>query len=297
MTEPVQSFGIVAFSKENRVKESLLTICRLFNNRNIKAILHPALKDLDQTEIETAESEADLLSKSDALFSIGGDGTFITTAHIAKFTQKPIVGVNVGHRGFLALIDENDIEGAIIRIANGEYSTIKRIILTGIVIRDSEEIKEFHAINDIYITRMQGAHITRIPAWIGDKFITEFKGDGIIVSTPSGSTAYSLAAGGPIVDPSTNVMLLTPISPHALTERPLVLPSDAPLNFVISNRNEGDLLISADGKESMSLKHNDRISMWFNDRSTSLIQFADISFFETLRKRMGWGRDKEEQQC
>jgi NAD+ kinase len=131
--------------------------------------------------------------------------------------------------------------------------------------------------------------LTSISAWYGDDFITDFFADGIIIATPNGSTAYSLSAGGPIVEPNVKAFLLTPICPHSLTERPIILPSDKSIRLLVNERNP-DLLLSADGLESIRLQYGDQIVISYGGVRTNLIQLAETSYFDLLRRKLDWGR-------
>jgi NAD+ kinase len=148
----------------------------------------------------------------------------------------------------------------------------------------------FHALNDIFINRYGMPKLASISAWFGEEYIADFKSDGVIVATPSGSTAYSMAAGGPIVEPSVQAFLLTPICPHSLTERPLILPADKKIRLKINQKNP-ELLLSADGLESVKLKNNDEISIAYHGANSNLIQCAEHSYFTSLRKKLYWGQE------
>jgi NAD+ kinase len=147
----------------------------------------------------------------------------------------------------------------------------------------------FHALNDIFINRFDNPKLTSIAAWHGDHFITDFYSDGIIVATPSGSTAYSLSAGGPIVEPGVHAFLVTPICPHSLSERPLILSSDQPIRFVMRQKN-AEVLLSADGLESMKLQSDDEVMITYGGDQTNLIQLSSRSYFDLLRIKLEWGK-------
>ncbi len=163
--------------------------------------------------LNIAADEAELLDKSEAIISVGGDGTFLSVAHLCRFTEKPIIGINLGDLGFLTDLGPEDLETNIDRIRNGDYKKISRMVLEASLYRDNNKICTFHALNDIFVNRINTPKLTSISAWYGTDFITDFFADGIIVATPNGSTAYSLSAGGPIVEPNVKAFILTPICP------------------------------------------------------------------------------------
>ncbi|MCX7726997.1 MAG: NAD(+)/NADH kinase, partial [Chitinispirillaceae bacterium] len=217
----IECFGIVAFKKKDEIYEIIERIIKWGENRNISIILHPVFKE--KFKNITIEDEKDFIKKSDVVVSIGGDGTFLSVAHLCHFSDKPIVGVNLGGLGFLTDISKDSIEESLSEILNGSYRVIRRMVFKVDLKRNNTIIKSFHALNDVFINRINIPKLTSISAWYGEDYITDFYADGIIVATPTGSTAYSLSAGGPIVEPSMKAFILTPICPHSLTERPIVL--------------------------------------------------------------------------
>ncbi len=288
--KPVRSFGIVAFKQNQRIKDALKKIQQWSELQGVPALFHHALKKQLPPGAHRAESEEELIKKSEALISIGGDGTFLAVAHLSRFSEKPIIGINLGGLGFLTDIGPENIEENLGRISRGEYATISRMVIKGALIRNGERVKEFYGLNDIFVNRYNKPKLTLIQAWHGNDYITDFQADGIIIATPSGSTAYSLAAGGPIVEPSVRAFLLTPICPHSLTERPLVLPSEKPIRLVIDQKNP-DLMLSADGIQSIRLRSNDEIIVSYEGAQTCVIQLTERSYFELLRSKLNWGQD------
>ena len=221
--------------------------------------------------------------------SIGGDGTFLSVARMCRYSEKPVIGINLGGLGFLADIGLENIEESLMLLHEGHYTTISRMVLDACLIRQSEKICTFNALNDIFINRINTPKLTSISAWHGDDYITDFYADGIIVATPSGSTAYSLSAGGPIVEPSVKAFLLTPICPHSLTERPIILASDRAIRLVVNEKNP-DLLLSADGLESTKLQSGDEVIISKGGTHSNLIQLTNRSYFALLRHKLDWGK-------
>ncbi|MFP4416435.1 MAG: NAD(+)/NADH kinase [Fibrobacterota bacterium] len=289
--DQIHSFGVVAFKQSDQVTKVLAQLQHWAENYRLSMVFHPGLTTQLPEGAYRAESEKELIDKSNALISVGGDGTFLAVAHMSRFTKKPIIGINLGGLGFLTDIDPDKLEEYLNRIIKGQYSTISRMVVKARVIRDGEIIHTFHALNDIFVNRYKTAKLTTVSAWYGDDFITDFRADGLILATPSGSTAYSLAAGGPIVEHSLRAFLLTPICPHSLTERPLVLPSDKPIRLVITGNNP-DVLLSADGLQSTTLQSNDQVLISYEGDQTCLLQLAEISYFELLRRKLDWGSNK-----
>jgi NAD+ kinase len=286
----IGSFGVIGFKRSSHMDEVITRIQNWSEQRKVPVLFHQALKGRTPDGARFAHSEEELMSRSDALLSVGGDGTFLAVAHMSKFCKNPVVGVNLGRVGFLTDIGAEEVEEALDRIHQGDYRTTKRMVLRAVIYRGGKRLKELRALNDIFVNRVQVPKLTTVSAWSGDNFITDFQADGIIVATPSGSTAYSLAAGGPIVEPGVKAFLLTPICPQSLTERPLILPAERPIRLKISPRNP-DLLMSADGLESVKLQKGDEIVITYDGEQTNLIQLSERSYFEALREKLAWGRD------
>ena len=285
----ISSFGIIAFKESSQIKNVLLRIRNWSERNSVPVFFHPFVNNQIGPDARVSSSENEFLQNSDAIVSVGGDGTFLSVAHICRFTEKPIIGVNLGGLGFLTDISPDEIESTLDKIQSGQFSTISRMVLEAVLYRENEQLCKFHALNDVFINRIKNTKITSISVWYGNDFITDFYADGIIVATPNGSTAYSLSAGGPIVEPNVKAFLLTPICPHSLTERPIILPSDKNIRLVINEKNP-DLLFSADGLESVRLQSGDQIVVSYGGARANLIQLTDVSYFELLRKKLSWGK-------
>jgi NAD+ kinase len=286
----IKSFGVVAFKRSDQVRDALARVQLWANSRNVPVLFYPDHEEQVPAGGHSASDEQELLQRSDALLSIGGDGTFLAVAHLTKFTDKPVMGINLGRRGFLTDVAVDSMETHLDRVHEGRYKTSKRMVLEARVLREGEEVKLLRALNDIFVNRAELPKLTSVAAWFGSDFITDFQADGIIVATPSGSTAYSLAAGGPIVETSMRAYLVTPICPHSLTERPILLPADRPIRLVISQRNP-DLILSADGLEWVRLQCGDEITITPGGDQNNIIQLSERSCFELLRTKLAWGQD------
>lgn len=285
----IGSFGIAAFKESALMRDTLDRIIRWSKERGVAIICHPHLAGQVDDPKLAAGNETEFLARSEALVSVGGDGTFLSAAHMCRFTQNPVIGVNLGGLGFLTDIGLDNLEDSLHKIHTGDYKTISRMVLEACISRKEEKICIFHALNDIFINRINTPKLTSISAWYGSDFITDFYADGLIVATPSGSTAYSLSAGGPIVEPNVKAFLLTPICPHSLTERPIILPADLNIQLRINEKNP-DLLLSADGLESIKLQTGDLVAISYGGIRTNLIQLTESSYFALLRRKLDWGK-------
>jgi NAD+ kinase len=285
--QKINSFGVVAFKESATVRDVLRRISIWASECDVRLNFHPFLDD--QIDCPAAEDETVFLDASEAIISLGGDGTFLSVARMCRFSGKPVVGVNLGSLGFLTDIGIDALEENLLKIRNGDYRTISRMVLKAALKREGMPVRSFHALNDVFINRVNTPKLTSISGWCGNDFITDFFADGIIVATPNGSTAYSLSAGGPIVEPTVKAFLLTPICPHSLTERPLILPSDRNIRLVINEKNP-DLQLSIDGLETTGLQSGDEITVSYGGVACNLIQLAERPYFELLRHKLGWGQ-------
>ncbi|MBN1983099.1 MAG: NAD(+)/NADH kinase [Chitinivibrionales bacterium] len=283
----INIFGIIAFKRDLKVKKVLVSIHEWATSHGAAAIFHPDLRSMLPADASIAQTEKKLIDRSEVLISVGGDGTFLSAAHMVQFTEKPVIGINMGGLGFLADMDPQRLEYHLNRIHRGTYRALSRMVIEASVMRNNRVIATYQALNDIFINRYAASKLASISVWSGESYITDFKADGIIVATPSGSTAYSLAAGGPIVEPSVKAFLITPICPHSLTERPLIVPSKKSIRLIIS-KEKPVLMLSVDGLYTLKLQFKDEIIISYKGNKTNLLQFAEYSFFDSLRKKLFW---------
>ncbi len=286
--KPLHSFGVISFRQTSQVAEVLSTLHRWSRTEQVTVTFHPLLADIVPEGAVVAAGEEAFLDKSEVLISVGGDGTFLSVAHLCIANPKPVIGVNLGGLGFLTGIGPDDIEQQLCRLCHGDYRTIDRVFLKAELVRAGRTVHTFRALNDVFVNRADKPKLASLSVWLGDELINDFLADGLIVATPAGSTAYSLAAGGPIVEPSSRTLLLTPICPHSLTERPLVVPDDRTVRIRVSPRNPV-LLLSADGMDTERLKPGDEVVIGCDRNRASLIQLSESSFFQSLRSKLGWG--------
>ena len=286
----IRTIGVVAFKKSPRLDSTLARIQRWASRSGMAVLFHPLLKGRVRDSGRAARSEAAFLAASDAFLSLGGDGTFLSMVHMCRFGKKPVAGVNLGGLGFLTRIGEEDLEDGLGRIAAGRYTIVRRMALDIELQRRGRAVRRCHALNDLFVNRLGRPRLLSIGAWYGRDFITIFQGDGIIVATPSGSTAYSLAAGGPIMEPTVDAFLLAPICPHSLTERPMVLPSGRFIRLRV-DPGDHDAVMSADGLDTVRLAGNDEIIVSRSHVRAAIMQVSPLTCFDLLRRKLDWGRN------
>ncbi len=233
-------------------------------------------------------SRAQIPSLVDVIIVLGGDGTMLGVARLVGDKGVPILGVNLGGLGFITEVNRDEIFDAVDKALAGSCSIEERIMLTAVVHRHGERIADFVVLNDVVINKGALARIIDLETYINNSYVTTFKADGLIISTPTGSTAYSLSAGGPILYPTLNSIVLTPICPHTLTNRPIVLPDDVAIEIVLRSESE-DVFLTLDGQVGFSLKKNDTVEVKKSVFTTKLLMPCERDYFQILRTKLKWG--------
>ncbi len=256
-------------------------------------------------EVATSAGKPDLaaddddISSADALVVLGGDGTMLRWNRLAAHRGTPMLGVNFGQYGFITEIHPKEAVAALDRVLEGDYTISERVVLRAEVRRSGESASEYFALNDAVVskgpvTRMLGLH-----TFVNGKFIVTYSADGIIVSTPTGSTAYSLSAGGPVVHPNVSVLIITPICPHTMNARSLVIPDTETVKIVGESSEEDlEIALTMDGQVMSRVTHEDAVEISKAAFTAKLIQMDSQSFYDKVQTRLRWGeRFSGEQPC
>ena len=223
----------------------------------------------------------------DLLVVLGGDGTLLSAARAVGEREIPILAVNLGGLGFMMTTGPDELLPHLERVLAGDYSVQSRSVLKAEIMRGNESVGAYHALNDVVINKAAVARLLELDAFVDGEFICSYRADGLVLSTPTGSTAYSLSAGGPVILPSVSAISVTPICPHTLTNRP-VLVSEASTVEAVLRRGE-DAYLTVDGQVGIALHQLDRIRARRADHSVKVIQPQRVRFFEVLRSKMKWG--------
>jgi len=231
-------------------------------------------------------NEKEIIDNAEIVISLGGDGSFLKVARMAYEKDLPILGINLGSLGFLTEIEKDDIKSAVSNLLNGNYIVEKRMMLDGSIIRDGKVIAKDTALNDIVISRGALSKILHLRAYLNDEFVDMFPGDGLIVSSPTGSTAYSLSAGGPIVEPNINLIIMSPICPHILYSRSIVTADDRIVKVVVDEDFAHEAMVTVDGQEGYEIKGGDIIIIEKSKYKTNLVRINPLNFFDVLRMKI-----------
>lgn len=230
----------------------------------------------------------DMGTKKDIIIVVGGDGSLLSAARMAMKVDLPVLGINRGRLGFLTDILPQELEQQLGSILQGSYQEEQRFLLQCKISEQDRVFYQGNALNDVVLSRGTETHLIEFEVFIQQQFVCRYRSDGLIVATPTGSTAYALSAGGPIMHPQLNAMVLVPMFSHSLSSRPLVVDGDAPIELRISERNESDLRISCDGHESHIVKPGQCVSIQKNTHMLRLLHPMDYLYYDTLRIKLGW---------
>ena len=279
-----------------RSKSTIKILIEYLKNRSVdvffekdfyESVLKISNIDIESFRCDTFKS---LDNSFDLLISIGGDGTILRAITYVKDLNIPIVGINTGRLGFLATIPMNTVEKALDEIFEGNYRISKRSLLA-ITVGEGEAVFDLNfALNEITVSRKNTTSMISVETWLDDEYLTSYWADGLIVSTPTGSTGYSLSCGGPVIMPESDSFVLTPIAPHNLNARPLVISSNKIIKLKVSGR-EDEHLVSLDSRIK-TLPNNTTITIQKAPFNIHMIELKDERFIETLRKKLLWGADQ-----
>ena len=224
----------------------------------------------------------------DLVIVLGGDGTLLSAARAIGRREIPLFPVNLGALGFLTAITIDELFPELERAFRGEHRVAKRRLLNTEVQRGNQVVSSYDALNDAVLSKSDIARMIDLDVYVDEQFMCTYKADGLIISTPTGSTAYSLSAGGPIIFPSVPAICLTPICPHMLTNRPLIVPSEMPIR-IVSKASDGDAYLTVDGQVGSPLEGGDTVECSIADFDVLLIRTPDKTFFDVLRQKLKWG--------
>lgn len=272
-------------------------------NQGVSESLHRLVDFLEQQELEIYQDidtspnfamnipilpREQMGNKNDLIIVVGGDGSLLSAARMAIQVNTPVIGINRGRLGFLTDILPQDIETHLAEVLAGRYTEEKRFLLHTSIHDEELTYFEGDALNDVVLGRGRETHLIEFSVYVNQQLVSHYRSDGMILSTPTGSTAYALSAGGPIMHPQLNAIVLVPMFSHSLSSRPLVIDGEAQIELHISEFNETDLRISCDGHESRMVKPGQKVSIRKNSNQLRLLHPLDYHYYDTLRSKLGW---------
>ena len=278
----IKKIGVLLRPSTPELKDTFLNLKKIFNTYAIDVVLESNSAHMIGLD---GFSFAEICLDVDFIVTVGGDGTLLSTVRKSFDYDIPILGIHAGNLGFLADISMDELDDFVQKIIKAQYRIDERAILEATIIKDGKEVK-MYAFNDIVLTRTRVSNMIHIQTLIDSKAFNTYHGDGVIVSTPTGSTAYNLSAGGPILFPMSNVFALTPICPHSLTQRPLVLPGKFAIEMITS---EERALIIIDGQDVHELGLGESVHIKLAHKTVKLIHREEFDYFDVLKSKLGWG--------
>lgn len=291
-SHPVTRVGIVAKAQLRAATTHLQEIADWLEKRGVQPVFETETAALlPSGKLRAAASKAALAAGVDVVLVLGGDGTLLSMADCIgeARTSIPILGVNFGSLGFLTEITLPELYPSLEAALDGRAHIELRMMLRSTTVRDGKTFAQLMSLNDTVITKTARSRLIDLSVSVGDEFVTRVKADGLIVATPTGSTAYNLAAGGPIVQPNVDALVLTPIAPHTLTNRPIVIPATSTVRVQPNMDERDEVFVTFDGQAGFQLQAGDEVSIQRAETPLRLIRPSTRSYFEVLRTKLKWG--------
>src|SRR5262245_23799477 len=279
--------AIVARPDAAQAQAVLQKLLASFRDRNLTVVLEKETAGLVPSEALVTVTRAELPAHADLLMVLGGDGTLLSMARSVAESGIPLLGVNLGGLGFLTATTTEEMVPAVDAFLAGQMAVEERMMLAAQVMRGSQCVFQHIALNDVVITKSAMSRIINLSVTVEDQTATAYRADGLIISTPTGSTAYCLSAGGPILFPTMDAIVLVPIASHTLTNRPIVLPGTHRLGVTLQTAQE--VMLTLDGQVGFELREHDRVEVAQSPARVRLIRFPERHFFSVLRTKLKWG--------
>ncbi len=293
MFEVPKKIGVIAFSDKREVLTALEKVATWARNQSsIQFLVHENISITGSDQIYNT-SEESLLEESDMLLSLGGDGTFLSTARLVGGRALPILGINLGRIGFLAEVELADLEMMFEHLVQKKCRLSTRMLLKIRVYDAGKLIFEDLALNEVVITGKTGLNLIDLKVESNGEYLTNYWVDGLLISTPTGSTAYSLSAGGPLIYPPFECFLLTPLSPKSLSVRPIVLPSHHQIKITSENESNKFVKLVSDGRRDIQIKPSYEIMVTQHEDDVKVVRHPDASFLKSIRNKLGWSGTHE----
>jgi len=280
----IRTVGLVAKYQEPKAAQMVRWLIPWLKKRGKKVCVENGLARAGAQSC----SKKEMALKADLIISLGGDGTLLNIAPLVERPEVPILGVNLGGLGFITEVAVDELEPVLSKTLSGDYEVEKRMTLEVRVLGKNGRPHKFRVLNDVVIAKGARSRIIDLETYTGKDYLCTYRADGLIISTPTGSTAYSLAAAGPILEPTLGAIVLSPICPHTLTHRPIVVPSNAVIRVTL--RSFGDtVILIPDGQQGIRLNNGDRVEARDYGLPVSLIRLPSRSYYEILREKLKWG--------
>lgn len=289
MAAEFQRIGVIGKYADSSVGNTLHALADYLKTRNREVLLDSATAEVWTDHNLPVASREEIGEQCDLVIVVGGDGTFLNAARTLAKSRIALLGLNLGHLGFLTDVSPDQMQQTLDDILDGSYEEELRFLLHCSIIRDGEHIAESDAFNDVVIHKWDVARMIEVETFVNGQFLNTVRSDGLIVSTPTGSTAYALSGGGPIVTPDLDAILLVPICPHTLSNRPIVLNADATVEILVGGHNQAHAQVTCDGQINLGLVSGDRVRIQRKEERVRLLHPKNHDHFHLLRAKLGWG--------
>jgi len=289
--DTIKKIGIFSKRKPEISRKVLLELTSWLRKRNYNLLMAPDTAGIIGETSSLKQEE--IPSKSDLIIVLGGDGTLLSVARLTHPFDVPILAVNLGSLGFLTEVTLPNMYRTLEQVLKGESTIERRMLLNAFLKRNGEITRNDLALNDVVIHK-NAARIVNLEVHVNGQYMTSYRADGLIIATPTGSTAYSLSAGGPIIHPSMNALVLSPICPFTLTNRPIVIPNQSTLQVQLSTEMEEEVQVTLDGQTGYPLSRDDILEVKQGPTPVSLIQAKGKNYYQILRQKLHWGRPADD---
>lgn len=280
--------GILTKPKFPNMKATLAELVSWLRERGKDVVLDPRTASV--LGKSAARYRGSIADRADMVVVLGGDGTMLSAARLVEKRSVPILGINMGGLGFLTEVGGEHLYKTLERVFAKDYTIEQRLMLKAVLDRRGRSVVQTAVLNDVVVTKGELSRMIAMTIVINGQFVTSLRGDGLIVSTPTGSTAYSMSAGGPIVNPSVDAVVLTPICPHTLTHRPLLVPGTATLAVTLTSHDKGAMM-TCDGQVGVPMLEGDAVTITPSQHRARLIRFPERTYYDVLRRKLKWGGD------
>ncbi|MGE0082314.1 MAG: NAD(+) kinase [Thiohalomonadaceae bacterium] len=289
MAQSFQCVGLIGKYADPSVGDTLHKVSAYLQSRNIGVLLDESTARVLPDHGLTVASREEIGERADLAIAVGGDGTLLAAARSLARYDVPLLGINLGRLGFLTDISPKEFEQRLDEILDGNYMAEERFLLHCTIIREGEHISESEALNDVVVHKWEVARMIEVETWVNGQFVHTLRSDGLIVSTPTGSTAYALSGGGPIMHANLDAIVLVPICPHTMSNRPIVVRGDSLIEVLVREDTHSHAQITCDGQINLGLVSGDRIRIRKADHRVRLIHPAGHDHFNLLRAKLNWG--------
>jgi NAD+ kinase len=288
MKTQFQNIAILGRHEDPRVAEPMQALVEYLDTAGMQVLAADSLQlDLPVTRMD----ESRLCANADLVIAIGGDGTMLYAGRLARETETPVLGVNRGRLGFLADVTPDEMIASVEQVLVGNFTRDSRLLLEARLEKVSGTVKTEFGLNDVVLKRRETGRMVDFSTYVDGDFVNTHSGDGMIVATPTGSTAYALSCGGPIIAPQLNAVVVVPVCPHTLTDRPIVIPANQSIEVRLLERDETRAAVSVDGLKMGDIRPGDKLTISAAGKRLTLIHPPGYDFYGILRSKLFWGRD------